>query len=136
MGLYRVLPVVLAAGLVTGCPNDPMGPEVRFALIALGQCKYDTALKLVDDAIASDDENYRERGLMLKAAILRDRGDTGAATALYPEIAAAWKARKGSDLKDSRRERDIGLYLDAARGERRANGLPEDCADIDVPTPR
>jgi len=124
---YRLVLIAATALTLTGCPDDPMGPEVRLAMVALGQCKYDTALKLVDHAISGGDENYRERALMLKAAILRDQGDTAGAEALYPAIAEAWKTRKDSTLKPSRRERDIGLYLDAARGQRRSNGLPEDC---------
>jgi hypothetical protein len=126
--------IVLGTLLLAGCPNDPMGPDIRLALLALGQCNHDAALKLADNGIAAGDDNNRERGLMLKAAILRDRGETAAAEALYPDIAEAWKARKGSTLKDSRRERDIGLYLDVARAERRARGLPEDCAGpLDLP---
>lgn len=129
----RLLLIASAAALLSGCPEDPMGPGNRMAMIALGQCKHDLALDLVNQAIATGNEDARERGLMLKAAILRDRGDTEAAEALYPQIADAWKARKGSTLKESRRERDIGLYLDVARAERQARGLSETCEETTEP---
>jgi hypothetical protein len=129
----RILLIASAAALLSGCPEDPMGPDNRMAMIALGQCKHELALDLVDQAIATGNDDVRERGLMLKAAILRDRGDTEAAEDLYPQIAEAWKTRKGSALKESRRERDIGLYLDVARAERQARGLSETCEKTTEP---
>lgn len=127
----RTLWIAAATVLLSGCPNDPMGPGNRLAMVALGQCKHELALELVDQAIDTGDEDSRERGLMLKAAILRDQGEPEAAEALYPEIAEAWQTRKGGQLKETRRERDIGLFLDVARAERRARGLPEDCREAD-----
>jgi hypothetical protein len=116
--------------LLLGCGEDPLGPENRFALIAFGQCSYDQALMLAEQAIASDNADHIERGLMLKAAILRERGDTAAAEALYPEIAAAWERARDKTLKPSRREREIQLLIDIARAERHDKALAPDCRPV------
>ncbi len=118
---------VLSALLLSSCADDPMGPENRFALIAFGQCSYDQALMLVDQAIAKGNADNVERGLMLKAAILRDRGDVEAAEALYPKIDAAWQAAKEKPLSESRRRRDIQMFIDIAQAERHAKGLDASC---------
>ncbi|NEX15135.1 MAG: hypothetical protein C1943_00505 [Halochromatium sp.] len=117
----------LSALLLSSCAEDPMGPENRFALIAFGQCSYDQALMLADQAIAKGNADNIERGLMLKAAILRDRGDLQAAEALYPEIDAAWQAAKEKPLSESRRLRDIQMFIDIAHAERHAKGLDPSC---------
>ncbi len=118
---------VLSALILSSCAEDPMGPENRFALIAFGQCGYDQALMLVDQAVTKGNADNVERGLMLKAAILRDRGDLAASEALYPEIGAAWQAAKEKTLSDSRRERDIQMLIDVAHAERHAKGLDPSC---------
>ena len=69
-----------------------------------------------------------QRALLLKAAILRDAGDEAAAEALYPRVGEAWNAVKKRDLTPERREREIGLFLEVAKQERRVNGLPTDCS--------
>jgi hypothetical protein len=120
---------MLCALILGACAEDPMGPENRFALIAFGQCSYDQALMLVDQAIAGEDANAIERGLMLKAAILRDRGDQQSAAALYPKIEAAWQAAKQKTLSESRRERDINMFIKIAQAERHAKGLDPSCRD-------
>jgi len=125
----------LAALMLTACGDDPMGPDNRLALMALGKCRYDQALLLTDNAIARGNAQNVHRAWALKAAILRDRGDTKGAEALYPEIAAAWEAAKGRTLTDARRERDIGLFLQVARAERQANGLTADCSEVAAPPP-
>ncbi len=117
----------MAAGLLSGCPEDPLGPDNRLALIAFGRCDDQQALQLADLAIARGDAHHIQRALMLKAAILRDRGDTSEAEAIYPELAKAWTAARKSELKTSRRERDISILIDIAHNERRANDLPTDC---------
>ncbi|MBK1619758.1 hypothetical protein CKO42_15170 [Lamprobacter modestohalophilus] len=118
---------LLSALLLASCAEDPMGPENRFALIAFGQCSYAQALMLADQAIAKGNADNVERGLMLKAAILRDRGDPEAAEALYPEIDAAWQAAKEKPLSESRRQRDIQMFIDIAHAERHAKGLDPSC---------
>jgi len=117
----------LSALLLSSCAEDPMGPENRFALIAFSQCSYDQALMLADQAIAKGNADNVERGLMLKVAILRDRGDLQAAEALYPEIDAAWQAAKEKPLSESRRLRDIQMFIDIAQAERQAKGLDPAC---------
>jgi hypothetical protein len=115
-----------------------MGPENRMALIAFGQCRLGPAMQLLDRVIAEGDANSRERALMLKVAMLREQGETAAAEALYPDLAAAWQARKDRALKERRRERDIGLFIDVVRAERRTRNLPVDCrppAASDGPEP-
>ncbi|NBC48231.1 MAG: hypothetical protein GVY22_09620 [Gammaproteobacteria bacterium] len=135
--LHRsLLAGLCASALLLGCGNDPLGPENRFALVAFGQCSYDQALMLAEQAIASDNPDHVERGLLLKAAILQDRGDTAAAEALYPEIAAAWERARDKPLKPSRREREIQLLLDIARAERRAKELDPDCENVPQKGPR
>jgi hypothetical protein len=119
---------LLAALLLTGCPEDPMGPDNRMALIAFGHCDYRQALHLTEMALARGDDHHVQRAWMLKAAILRDQGAKAAAEALYPELNAAWKAARKTELKASRRERDIGILIDIAHNERRAKGLPLNCA--------
>lgn len=126
-GLVGLLSALLSALLLASCAEDPMGPENRFALIAFGQCSYDQALMLADQAIAKGNADNVERGLMLKAAILRDRGDPKAAEALYPEIDAAWQAAKEKPLSESRRLRDIQMFIDIAHAERHAKGLDPSC---------
>lgn len=115
--------------LLSSCAEDPMGPENRFALIAFGQCSHAQALMLADQAIAKGNADNVERGLMLKAAILSDRGDLEAAEALYPEIDAAWQAAKEKPLSESRRTRDIQMFIDIAHAERRAKGLDPSCQE-------
>ena len=119
--------LVIASLLLSACPEDPLGPDNRMALIAFGHCNYSQALRLTDLAIAGGDQHHIQRAWMLKVAILRDQGKLAAAEALYPELAAAWQAAKKSKLKASRRERDIDILIDIARNERRANGLATDC---------
>lgn len=124
----------IAAGvLLGGCPEDPMGPDNRLALIAFGRCQPEQALHLTDLAIKQGDAHQRQRAWMLKAAILRDSGDLSGAQALYPELEAAWMAVKKNPLQPSRRERDIRLLIDIAYQERRAHGLPGDCARLNRP---
>lgn len=118
---------LVATALLGGCSEDPLGPENRFALIAFGQCSHRQALMLVDQAIARGNADNIERGLMMKAAILRDQGDSAAAEALYPEIDAAWAAAKGKALSPNRRARDIQMYIDIAKAERHAKGLDPEC---------
>ncbi|WP_201246184.1 hypothetical protein [Halochromatium salexigens] len=113
--------------LLISCAEDPMGAENRFALMALNQCNHGQALMLVDQAIERGNAENVERALMLKAAILRDRGDTAAAEALYPAIDAAWEAAKEKSLSASRRERDIQMFIDIAQAERHALGLDATC---------
>jgi hypothetical protein len=114
---------------LAGCGEDPMGPDNRMALLALGQCRHDQALQLTDNAIERGNEPNQQQALMLKAAILRDRGDTAAAEALYPRIDATWEAVKRRTLSPERRERDIALFIDIAQRERVVRGLAPDCAD-------
>jgi hypothetical protein len=112
---------------LSSCSEDPMGAENRFALMALSQCHYEQALLLVEQAIEHGNADNVERALMLKAAILRDRGDTAAAEALYPAIDAAWEAAKEKSLSASRRERDIQMFLDVVQAERHAKGIDAAC---------
>jgi hypothetical protein len=123
-------PVLLAAMLLNGCGEDPMGPDNRLALMALGKCRHAQALQLTDNAMARGNEHNIHRAWALKAAILRDMGDTEGAEALYSRIEAAWEAAKGRTLTEARRERDIGLFLDVARAERLANGMAADCSEV------
>jgi hypothetical protein len=118
---------VLGLLVLVGCSEDPLGPENRFALIAFGQCQHDQALMLVEQAIARGQPENIERALMLKAAILRDRGDLAASEALYPQIEAAWQAAKDKTLSTNRRERDIQMFIDIAQAERRTKGLDPGC---------
>lgn len=113
--------------VLAGCSEDPLGPENRFALIAFGQCNHDQALMLVEQAIARGQPENVERGLMLKAAILRDLGDLAGSEAMHPEIEAAWQAAKDKTLSPSRRERDIQMFIDVAHAERRIKGLDPSC---------
>lgn len=129
---YRPLAAVCLLALA-GCSEDPLGPENRFALIAFGQCRHDQALMLVEQAIAHGQPENVERALMLKAAILRDRGDLAAAEALYPQIGEAWKAAKDKTLPTNRRERDIQMFIDIAHAERRTNGLDPSCQASPAP---
>jgi hypothetical protein len=128
--LPGLLPGLLAALLLTGCGEDPMGPDNRLALLALSKCRHAQALQLADNAIARGNAQNIHRGWALKAAILRDMGEEADAEALYPRIAEAWEAAKGRTLTPERRERDIGLFLDVARAERVAQGLSPDCSDL------
>jgi len=118
-----------ASALLAGCSEDPLGPENRFALIAFGQCSYDQALMLAEQAIARGNADNIERGLMLKAAILRDRGDPAAAEALYPDIETAWEHAREKPLSPSRRERAIQMLIDIAHAERRAKDMEPSCTE-------
>jgi hypothetical protein len=122
--------VALFCLLLAGCGEDPMGPDNRLALLALGKCRHAQALQLTDNAIERGNEHNIHRAWALKAAILRDMGDTAGAQALYPRIEAAWEAAKGRTLTEARRERDIGLFLQVARAERQTHGLAPDCTAI------
>jgi hypothetical protein len=133
MRLQLLIPAVLAlipALLFTGCGEDPLGPDNRLALMALGKCRHEQALQLADNAIASGNAKNVHRAWALKAAILRDMGDNAGSEALYPNIAEAWEAAKDRTLTEYRRERDIGLFIDVARAERQARGMNADCSDI------
>jgi hypothetical protein len=121
--------MLLAGLLLAGCGEDPMGPDNRLALMALGKCRHAQALQLTDNAIARGNANNIHRAWALKAAILRDMGDTEGAEALYPQIEAAWEAAKGRTLTDARRERDIGLFQEVARAERQSHGFAADCSE-------
>lgn len=121
--------------LLGGCPQDPLGPQNRFAVIAFGQCRHDQALLLAEQAIREGNEDNVLRALLLKAAILRDRGRPDAAEALYPRIAEAWEAAKDKPLSASRRERDIQMFIDVARAERNAKGLAPDCSTSPTSAP-
>jgi hypothetical protein len=134
MQLNRLLITVpLAALALTGCGEDPLGPDNRMALIALGQCRHAQALLLADNAMQRGTEHNAQRALMLKAAILRDAGDEAAAEALYPAIDEAWQKVKKRKLKPNRREREIGLFLDVAKQERQVRGIPVDCSAVAAP---
>jgi hypothetical protein len=122
-----LLGAMLALALLTSCSEDPLGPENRFALMAFSQCNHAQALMLVEQAIENGNLDNRERGLMLKAAILRDQGETAAAEALYPEIEEAWQRAKKKSLSPQRRERDIQMLIDIAQAERYAKKLDPSC---------
>lgn len=126
LALLTILPLLLSLG---GCGEDPMGPDNRMALLALGQCRFDQALQLADNAIERGSDRNQQQALMLKAAILRDRGDSAAAEALYPRIDETWVAVKRRALSPERRERDIARFIDIAHKERLARGLAPDCAE-------
>jgi hypothetical protein len=123
----RLFGVMLALALLAGCSEDPMGPENRFALIAFSQCNHAQALMLVEQAIEHGNLDNKERGLMLKAAILRDQGEIPSAEALYPEIERAWQQAKRKSLSPQRRERDIQMLIDIAHAERHAKKLDPHC---------
>ena len=126
--LARIASLAIAGALLSGCPEDPMGPENRMALIAFGRCDYQQALQLTERVIEQKQDIYHvQRAWMLKAAVLRDMGRTAEAEAIYPELEAAWKAARKSALKTSRRERDIAILIDIAQNERHSNGLPVEC---------
>ncbi|WP_328983786.1 hypothetical protein [Thiorhodovibrio winogradskyi] len=117
-----------ASLLLSGCPEDPMGPDNRMALIAFGRCDHQQALELTNRAIErGEDPHHIQRAWMLKAAILRDQGQMAALKTIYPQLDAAWKNARKSELSDSRRERDINILIDVAHNERRANRLAVDC---------
>lgn len=129
------LPALALMLTLGSCSEDPMGAENRFALMALSQCNYEQALLLVEQAIERGNADNVERGLMLKAAILRDRGDNAAAEALYPALEVAWEAAKGKSLSANRREREIKMFLDIARAERHVKGLDAACKANPEPAP-
>jgi hypothetical protein len=118
---------MLALALLAGCSEDPLGPENRFALIAFSQCNHAQALMLVEQAIEQGNPDNKERGLMLKAAILRDQGDTVAAEALYPAIAKSWEQARGKSLSPQRREREIKMLVNIAHAERHAKNIDPKC---------
>jgi hypothetical protein len=122
-----------STGLLSSCGDDPMGPDNRLALIALTQCQYDKAEQLTDNAAAQGNADNTYRAWVMKAAILRDRGDAAGAEALYPRIESAWEAAKERTLTAYRRERDIGMIADIVRAERLARNRPEDCTDLPPP---
>lgn len=130
--LLKPVPLLILL-LLAGCGEDPMGPDNRMALLAFGQCRYDQALQLTDNAIERGSEPNVQQALMLKAAILRDQGDSAGAQALYPRIDDTWEAVKRRALSTERRERDIALFIDIAQRERIAQGLAPDCADAAPP---
>jgi len=130
--LLKLVPLLILL-LLAGCGEDPMGPDNRMALLAFGQCRYDQALQLTDNAIERGSEPNVQQALMLKAAILRDQGDSAGAQALYPRIDDTWEAVKRRALSTERRERDIALFIDIAQRERIAQGLAPDCADAAPP---
>ena len=129
LALLTILPL-LSLG---GCGEDPLGPDNRMALLAFGQCRYDQALQLTDNAVERGSEPNLQQALMLKAAILRDRGDSAAAEALYPRIDETWEAVKRRSLSPERRERDIARFIDIAHKERIARGLAPDCTEAAQP---
>ncbi len=122
--------LLATTGLLSSCGEDPMGPDNRLALLALTQCQYDKATRLTDNAAAQGNADHTYRAWVLKAAILRDRGDAAGAEALNPGIEAAWEAAKERTLSEYRRERDIGMIEDVVRAERLARNRPEDCTDL------
>lgn len=130
--LLKPVPLLILL-LLAGCGEDPMGPDNRMALLAFGQCRYDQALQLTDNAIERGSEPNVQQALMLKAAILRDQGDSAGAQALYPRIDDTWEAVKRRALSTERRERDIALFIDIAQRERIAQGLAPDCANAAPP---
>ena len=130
--LLTLLPLLLLL-LLAGCGEDPLGPDNRMALLAFGQCRHDQALQLADNAIERGSDRNLQQALMLKAAILRDRGDSAAAEALYPRIDETWATVQRRALSPERRERDIALFIDIAQRERIAQGLAPDCADAPPP---
>jgi hypothetical protein len=113
--------------VLTGCGDDPLGPDNRMALLALGQCEHELALQLTDNALERGSPPNVHRALLLRAAILRDLGDAHGERALYPRIDEAWRGVKRRELKPARRERDIQMFIDVARNERRARGLEPGC---------
>jgi hypothetical protein len=124
--LTLLLPIPL---LLSACGKDPLGPDNRMALMALGECRHNQALLLTDNALARGSEPNQMQALLLKAAILRDRGDDAAAEALYPRIDDTWQAVKRRALTPERREHDIQRLIDVARDERRTRGMDPGCAD-------
>ena len=124
--LALLAPLLLSAG---ACGEDPMGPDNRMALLALGQCRHEQALQLTDNAMERGNDRNLQQALLLKAAILRDQGNSAAEQALYPRIDETWEAVKRRTLSPERRERDIALLVDIAQRERIARGLAADCAE-------
>lgn len=122
---------MLAIGgmLLGGCPEDPMGPDNRLALVAFGQCDREQALELTDQVIErGEDEYHVQRAWMLKYAILRDMGRSSAAEAIYPQVEESWQAVRHGKLSASRLERELGILTGIAQNDRHAKGLPPDCA--------
>ena len=127
---HLAIAAVATALFLSGCGEDPLGPDNRLAVIAFGKCRHAQAMQLADNAIATGNANNVYRGLALKAAILRDQGDAAGAEALYPDLERAWEAAKERTLTAYRRERDIGLFIDVARAERQVQGMNADCSDL------
>jgi len=133
LALLTIIPILL---LVNGCGEDPIGPDNRMALRALGQCRHAQALQLTDNAIERGSARNAQQALMLKAAILRDQGANAAAEALNPRIAKSWEAVKRRPLPPKQREHEIAVFIDVARNERIAQGLSPNCDEAPAHPPR
>lgn len=112
---------------LTACGPDPLGPDNRMALIALGRCESVEALTWVAAAKTRGSDQNVYQSLLLNAAILLEHGETAAAEALYPAIEAQWRAMKGRSLSPDKRDRTIDLFLAIVRDERVRHGLGENC---------
>lgn len=125
---WPLVALALAGALLGGCPEDPLGPDNRMALLAFGRCDHAQAVQFAARAIASEDPRYVQRAWMLKLAMARDQGDSDAALAISAQLETAWANARGGTLTAARRERELGILSDIAHQERRAQGLPADCA--------
>jgi hypothetical protein len=130
----RLLSILAILLLLSSCGDDPIGPDNRMALRALGQCRHAQALQLTDNAIERGSARNALQALMLKAAILRDQGENAAVDALYPRIAETWEAVKRRALPPEQREREIAIFIDVARNERIAQGFSPNC-DVEPTQP-
>lgn len=124
-----LLTLFACIGLLSGCGEDPIGPENRLALMAWGRCQPQEAQRLSDAALSSTAPETRYHALVLKAAMRREAGDTAGAEALYPRMEAEWQAAKDKPLKERRRERDIKMRQTIAESERHMHGFATDCSD-------
>jgi len=123
--LWLSLPILV---ILSGCLPAPLGEDARAAERAFGVCEHDAALESVEKVLATSvdgDEIYH--ALTLKAAVLKDLGDTQASQALYPTILLIARVLDAKPLSQESMERDIDQHLLNGQRTREANGLPKIC---------
>jgi hypothetical protein len=113
---------------LSGCLPALFGEDTKAAEQAFGTCKHDAALKAVERALATStdgDEIYH--ALTLKAAVLKETGDTQASRTVYPTILLVARVIDGKPLSHESMERDIDQHIANAQRAREESGLPGTC---------
>ena len=103
--------------------RDEIGTDAFNGFVALAECKHDVAVANAREARKSRNRDHSLAGLWIEILAQADRGDTNAASELFPELVSSDKQIKTVSDAELRTETALGEVKEI----RAEYDLPEEC---------